>query len=114
MKANYNKKFKNGFNRTEQKIIDKEIRKQLPEYMRKCALEFDALILLFLHSHLGFGKKRLKKFYDEFVPKLDSLLKKYELEDGDLQWICTVKLKEMTGIDISEWQNEVLKRRNSD
>lgn len=89
----------------ERKAMDIEIQKQLAEYTRKHELEIDALILWQLHEQLGFGPKRLRRFYDNFVPAIEEVAGRYEVEDSDRVWMCTHKLKEY-GIDIEKWNNE--------
>lgn len=89
----------------EKKAMNIEIQKQLSEYDSKHALEVDAMILWVLHERFGFGHKRLKQFYDDFAASIDSLVKRYELDDSDQIWICTHMLKEY-GIDIKKWNSE--------
>jgi len=89
----------------EQKAMNIEIQKGLAEYDKKHALEIDAIILWELRNQLGFGPKRLKRFYKNFSLALANLTKRYELEDQDNVWICTQKLKEY-GIDVEEWDKE--------
>lgn len=90
------------FSAKEQKAIDAEILRQCADFDKKNKHEIDALILWLLHEKFGFGKKRLREFYDSFFTELDELMKRYELGDEDRAWLCTHKLKEY-GIDISEW-----------
>lgn len=85
--------------------MDIEIKRQLAEYERAHQLELDAIILWVLHNQLGFGKKRLKRFYDEFASTVQELLKHYEMDSEDQSWLCTHKLKER-GINIKDWQKE--------
>ncbi len=44
--------------------------KKAAEYDRKHALEIDAMILWVLHQQLGWGEKRLRKFYDNFAGEI--------------------------------------------
>ena len=83
----------------EKKAMDIEIRRQLAEYTKKHEQEVSAIILWELHTQLGFGHDRLKKFYDNFRPALDDLIKRYEMDDEDEAWLCTQKLKDY-GFDI--------------
>lgn len=76
------------FSAKEQKAIDAEI-------LRQCA-------------KFGFGKKRLRAFYDSFSTELDALVKRYEMGDEDKAWLCSRKLKDY-GIDISTWNKEETK-----
>ena len=50
----------------ERKAMDMEINRQIVEADRRYADDIDAMVLYTLHVHLGFGKKRLRKFYDAF------------------------------------------------
>lgn len=65
----------------------------------------DALVLWILHEKFGFGRKRLRAFYDFFNTEIDALVKRYEMGDEDKAWLCTYMLKRY-GIDISEWNKE--------
>lgn len=59
-----------------------------------------------VHSlFLGFGNKRLKKFYDNFSRGIEALIRRYEMEQGDDVWLCTYKLKEI-GCDLEKWEKE--------
>jgi len=89
----------------EKKAMDIEIKKQLAEYDKKHSTELDAAILWQLHEHFGFGPKRLKRFYDAFIPQLDDLVERYSLADEEQIWLCTHKLKEY-GIDLEEWSKK--------
>ena len=83
----------------EKKAMDMEIQRQLAEYDRKHIREIDALVLWELREQLGFGNKRLKKFYDNFSRGIEALIRRYEMEQGDDVWLCTYKLKEI-GCDL--------------
>lgn len=50
----------------ERKAMDEEIQKQMDEARVKDADEFDAAVLWAMHLCFGFGKKRLRRFYDFF------------------------------------------------
>ena len=89
----------------EKKAMNLEIQRQLAEYDAKHILEIDALVLWQLHEQLGFGPKRLKKFFSAFNPAIDALTKRYELEDEAQVWLCTYQLQNY-GIDLKKWENE--------
>lgn len=89
----------------ERKAMNLEIQRQLAEYDRKHANEIDALILWQLHVQLGFGVKRLRRFYERFKAGYFDLIKQYELEEADNIWLNTYKLKEI-GVDIESWNKE--------
>ena len=85
----------------ERKALNMEIKRQMAEYDRKHKNELEAMVLWQLHEQLGFGVQRLKKFYYNFNPIVDELIERYQLEEDDGIWICTLKLKDL-GIDIEE------------
>ena len=89
----------------EKKAMDMEIQRQLAEYDRKHIREIDALVLWELREQLGFGNKRLKKFYDNFSRGIEALIRRYEMEQGDDVWLCTYKLKEI-GCDLEKWEKD--------
>ncbi len=90
---------------TEKKALDMEIRRQVAEYDRNNAREIDAIVLWVLHTHFGFGPKRLKQFYDNFCSSVNDLLKRYEMDESDRLWLFTYKLKE-AGVDLEQWEKE--------
>ena len=57
----------------EKKAMDMEINRQIVEADRRYADDIDAMVLYTLHVHLGFGKKRLRKFYDASPPSMTAL-----------------------------------------
>lgn len=85
--------------------MNMEIQRQLVEYDRKNELELDAIILWELHTQLGLGPKRLKKFFDGFSDALNALVNRYEMDISDDFWLCTHKLKEI-GVDVEDWYRQ--------
>ena len=85
-----------------EKAMNMEIERQLAEYTRKHEVELNAMILYVLHEQLGFGEQRLRKFFDRFSVEIDALVKYYEMDDEDAEWLCTRKLLDM-GIDVAKW-----------
>lgn len=76
----------------EKKAMDMEINRQIVEADRRYADDIDAMVLYTLHVHLGFGKKRLRKFYDAFSAEHDRLIQYYQMPD-DYTWLCKEMLK---------------------
>lgn len=85
----------------EKKAMDLEIQKQLAEYDRKHLMEIDAVVLWQMHVQLGFGKKRLERFYSHFTQEFSALIKRYDMEDDDGIWLCTHQLKKI-GVDMEK------------
>lgn len=88
----------------ERKAMSIEINRQIAESERQHANNLDALILYVLHVHLGFGKKRLRRFYEAFTVEHNKLIEHYEMPD-DNAWLADMKLKEI-GIDVAAWNAE--------
>ncbi len=89
----------------QKKSMEMEIRRQLAEADKNDSLEIDSMILWILHDKYGWGKRKLKDFFDTFTQELKALTDRYVMEDCDTVWLCTRKLKD-AGIDISEWLAE--------
>ena len=89
----------------EKKAMEIEIRAEMAEYHKKHYREIDAIILWVLHEQERYGKIKLKRFYKSFVPAIDNLLKRYEMDTSECAWLCTRKLKEI-GIDLEELEKE--------
>ena len=84
----------------EKKAMDMEINRQIVEADRRYADDIDAMVLV----HLGFGKKRLRKFYDAFSAEHDRLIQYYQMPD-DYTWLCKEMLKRI-GVDVEAWNKE--------
>lgn len=89
---------------TERKAMEMEINRQIAEADRRYADDIDAMVLYTLHVHLGFGKKRLRKFHDAFFAEHDRLIQYYQMPD-DYTWLCKEMLKRI-GVDIEAWNRE--------
>lgn len=74
----------------EKKAMDMEINRQIVEADRRYADDIDAMVLYTLHVHLGFGKKRLIRYY--------------QMPD-DYTWLCKEMLKRI-GVDVEAWNKE--------
>lgn len=90
----------------ERKAMNIEINRQIAEADRQYRNNVDAMILYALHVHLGFGKKRLRRFYEAFAVEHQRLLDYYEMPEEDNAWLADQKLKEI-GVDVAAWNSEV-------
>lgn len=88
----------------EKKAMDMEINRQIAEADRRYTDDIDAMVLYTLRVHLGFGAKRLRRFYEAFSAEHDRLIQHYEMPD-DFVWLCKEKLKEI-GVDVEAWNRE--------
>lgn len=94
------------FTAAERQGMDKEIRRQIIEIDRQHSDDLDAMVLYTLHARFGFGKKRLRQFYEAMIEEHDKLIKHYEMPE-DYPWLCRHKLKEI-GVDIEQWNDKML------
>lgn len=88
----------------EKKAMEMEINRQVVEADRRYADDIDAMVLYTLHVRLGFGKKRLREFYDAFSAEHDRLIQYYQMPD-DYTWLCKEMLKRI-GVDVEAWNRE--------
>lgn len=91
--------------KAEEKAMMDEIHRQILIEHDKFANDFDAMVLYTLHTHLGFGKERLRRFYEAFFAGQQQLIKHYEMP-GDNAWLCDQKLKSI-GVDVKQWNEEM-------
>lgn len=97
------------FNEVEKQAMYKEIGRQLAEYSRKHEREVDSMFLWYVHEKLGLGPYRLKDLHDDFIEAYKGLAARYEMDDCDMPWLYTTKLKkylEEKGIDYETWFEE--------
>lgn len=85
----------------QKKAMETEIRKQIGENLNSMSSDLISIVLWQLHEQLGFGKKRLLRFYKSFAPSLRALVDYYDLPDNDQGFICNHQLKAI-GIDVDK------------
>ena len=92
------------FTAAEQAAMNKEIEDQLLDFVAKNLLEIEALMMVQLREQLGFGKKRLKRFYTGFSPTIyDFMVRK--IKEGGENESC-VKRLEAYGCSLEDWAVE--------
>lgn len=96
MKARY------GFTGQSKKAMIQEINRQILEQKNTFTQNIEIMILWTLHNELGFGKRRLKKFYKTFTRNYNAMCKAYEMDDA---YPAECKLREI-GVDLDEWKKE--------
>lgn len=75
-------------------------------YTESYRKEFLAVAMLTLAETYGFGKKRLRRFFDAFGNLYDDTKKYYQYDRDDAIWVCTRKLRTNYGVDLEEWEKE--------
>ena len=98
-------RIKGSLSNQAQAVFNDEINRQAVEKSREWYANVDAVILWTLHREFGFGKKRLKRFYNAIVDNNKMLINYYS--DNDTNFICTENLKRETGVDVSEWSTKI-------
>lgn len=95
-------------NSKEQKVIDDKIKENVTVAAEKLGNLMDATALYALHKTFGFGKKRLRRFFDAFDEERRKIEEYYEM-DGEADYLCKNQLKKI-GVDVEAWNNEKRKR----
>lgn len=87
----------------ERRAMEDEINRQTARNVMNLSRNIQALVLWAIHEHLRFGKKRLLRFQNAFMPMIEELQKFYMAEDAaDTEFYCMYKLKHEVGIDVNE------------
>lgn len=87
--------------------IKAEAQKQVYEARDKLFNDMDAVIMWVLHEEFGFGKKRMRRFFEAFIREYRGLQEFYEL-GSDTPFVCKKKLMEI-GVDIDKWNADAEK-----
>lgn len=88
--------------------VDRQVREaaksQTKEIANRLCVTIDAVCLWTLHNSFGFGKDRLRRFFDEFNRGYQDMLDFYEMGE-DTPFVFFSKLREI-GVDVEAWENE--------
>lgn len=79
--------------------MNEEIEKEIDAKLQAEVTQIDAVILWTLHLCFGFGKKRLRRFYDFFV-KLSNVNDRWKIRADNIELLKGI------GVDIEEWNRE--------
>ena len=103
MKARIPAQFTKNQRQNVRRAIADEWLKRDAEY----SMEFDAMLLFVLHEQFGFGKKRLRRYFDACFRLHHELRDKYQFHgQEDMGWLYRRKLAEDAGVDIEDWYRE--------
>lgn len=84
-------------------LVKSEVTRILLERDKQYAIDVDAMVMFTLHKELGWGKKRLRKFYLAMFRNHLAMRNHYLIEDTYPE---RYKLKEQ-GVDLDAWYNEL-------
>ena len=85
------------------KALKEEIHNRLVDQERKVSIDIDTSVLWVLHVKYGWGKQRLKTFYNALFEEHRNVRQYYDIDDVYPE---RMKLKEK-GIDIEAWYDEL-------
>lgn len=88
----------------EREALKREINRQILKMDAQYTNNVDALVLYVLHAHFGFGKKRLREYWEAFFAEHKKLVEYYEMP-GDNAWLADMELKKI-GVDVAAWNAE--------
>lgn len=89
--------------------LQTEIHNRLVEQERKISIDIDASVLWVLHVKYGWGKQRLKAFYNALFEEHRNVRQFYDIDDVYPE---RMKLKER-GIDVETWYDELFTREGT-
>lgn len=95
-------------NSEQKKAMNKEINRQILENDMKFSKDYDAAVLWTLRVCYGFGRKRIRRFWDCFLAEHQRLRECYEQNPGSKETDYKELLKKI-GVDIDAWYEEVKK-----
>lgn len=90
----------------QKKAMNDEINRQILEHDEMFAVDNDATVLWTLHTCFGFGKKRLRRFWEACLKEHARLREYYQMEPDDDGWLYRYKLKQI-GVDVQAWYDEL-------
>lgn len=91
--------------RNARKQVLREVNAELAKATDRFYYDEVTVILWVLHETFGFGKDRLKRFYDNYSKVNNQLKAHYELKDNDLHYLTQELLKGI-GVTIEEFERE--------
>ena len=105
VKQSHGKVYGATFTAKEKRAMTMEINRQLAEASERHEVELVTLVLYVLHAHLGFGKKRLRRFFEAFDRDHQKLLDYYQMPEEDNVWLADQMLQHI-GVDVPAWMQE--------
>jgi hypothetical protein len=87
---------------TQKRAVDDEVKRQILARKEEFYTAIDGAMLWTLHKTLGFGKKRLRRFFFNFIDDYYEMCDAYDMTDTFPQ---REKLKRI-GVDLDAWEDE--------
>lgn len=93
----------------------KAFNEMLSEEIRRVSADHEkeemAVVAWVLHRRLGWVENGITNFMRDYYPTLRELKEHYEVDMGDVPWLCSKKLKD-SGIDFDKIYAEITKEGN--
>lgn len=99
-----------SFSKIQKQAFDNELERQIRAWKDNNLTDYELAVLWTLHDTFGFGKDRLKKFFDAYEKMPQKFLDEYD-GIGTVDFIAHDKLKKI-GVNIFEWRKEYEKKEN--
>jgi hypothetical protein len=93
---------KNEPNAAQRKVLKQECKKEFFNLLEMYNKQVSLQIMHILHFDFGFGKKRLRKFFEKLKTMQQRLIDRYELTDNDVPDICEIQLRD-AGINFEDF-----------
>ena len=91
--------------RNARKQVLREVNAELAKATDRFYYDEVTVILWVLHETFGFGRDRLKRFYDNYSRVNNQLKEHYSMQDNDLHYL-TEQLLAGIGVTIEEFERE--------
>ena len=101
-----------NMSKAQRKSMDAEINRQIAEADAKYCTEVDAVVLFTLMTEEGWGKTKLRKFWEAMYKNHEEMVQRYEMP-GEYPWLCTKFLMDK-GIDVARWNDEIIEKVNKE
>lgn len=101
----------------QRKVLDREIREELSHLIESFNKDFDIVFAYTLNKHFGFGKKRIKRFYQSAISDRVELSRFYvddNKTDARIDIFAMKKELERKGIVMTDIIAEVFNERSAD
>lgn len=86
-----------------QERIRLEVIKEVDSYFEKKCTDFDTMALWVLHAQFGFGKVRLRRYFENYIKKIKILQERY----GDYTPDKMRDELKRIGVDVVAWEKEI-------
>lgn len=80
-----------------------EVSKQVDSYFEKKCVDYDTTVLWILHVSKGFGKDRLRQYFNDYVTSVRAMQDRY----GDCAYDKMREELKKIGVDVVAWEKEV-------